>query len=271
MANFIQVRKAIKKHPNSILEWLVYLGVAIPICLLWANFIAPERLLYGNLLFIAILLWQFMTAEDHETNMIDIRHLISFIVIMLYLAQDSLYDSVRIFSFWLILFEMFHTAMIMMDIGVSKYREHDKNSTNEAKKAGSIMNGSRMPLLPALSIAMWIYSILLIAASCVTDLEAYNMFCRSISSVSTDVIISLPGGISILLLFVVNKIFLKKLLRNSIYHNSDVQAINGFIAQADLLILATFAVFFQQAHFSMIIILLTISARLYKLCRIKRK
>lgn len=266
MANFIQVRKAIEKYkPDKIPSWLSCSVVMIPIICLWANFVSPEKMAYANLLWIAALLWWFMVIEDGMTNMLDIRHLACFMVIMLYLANDSFYNSLQIFFFWLFLFELFHTLTILINIGLTKY--HNKKIMLSQSKAS-------LPLLPALSGAIWLYSILLLALSYAyaIDLQVYNAFCSSLSDSTTDFIIDLSNKAFMfpVLLLIINKFFLqRRLIKRTIYTGSAIKELNGFIAPADLLILATFAVFFQQSHFSMIMMFLPFCMRLYRFCKTK--
>lgn len=267
MANFIQVRKAIEKYkPNKIPSWLSCSVVMIPIICLWANFVSPEKMAYANLLWIAALLWWLMVIEDGKTNMLDIRHLACFVVIMLYLANDFFYNSLQIFFFWLSLLELFHTLTILINIGLTKYHN------NHNKKITLFESKESLALLPALSGAIWLYSILLLALSYVTDLQAYNAFCSSLSDSTTDFIIDLSNKAFMfpVLLLIINKFFIqRRLIRRTIYIGSAIKELNGFIAPADLLILATFTVFFQQSHFSMIMMLLPFCMRLYKFYKIK--
>lgn len=266
MANFMQVRKAIKKYkPDNIPNWLRCSVVMIPIICLWANFVSPEKMAYASLLWIAAFLWWFMVIEDGRTNMLDIRHLACFTVIMLYLAHDSFYYSLQIFFFWLSLFELFHTVTILIDMGLTKYHYYNQKITLSQSKES-------LPLLPALSGAIWLYSILLLAFSYVTDLQVYNAFCSSLSDSTTDFIIDLSDKAFMfpVFLLVINKFFIQqRLIGRSIYIGSAIKELHGFIAPADLLILATYAVFFQQAHFSMIIMLLSFCMRLYRFCKTK--
>lgn len=266
MANFIQVRKAIEKYKSDkIPSWLSCSVVMIPIICLWANFVSPEKMAYANLLWIAALLWWLMVIEDSKTNMLDIRHLACFMVIMLYLANDFFYDSLQIFFFWLSLLELFHTATILIDIGIRSY--HNKKAIHKIGSTTLSKHKESLPLLPALSGAICLYSILLLALSYTTDLQVYNAFCSSLSDSTTNFIIDLSNKAFMfpVLLLIINKFFIqRRIIKRTIYLGSAIKELKGFIAPADLLILATFAVFFQQLHFSMIMTLLPFSMRLYQ-------
>lgn len=271
MENFTRVHTAIKKY-KLLPSWVIYLVIALPIFLLMSNIIAAEKTPYGGLLWFAAILLSFMTTEDSKTNMIDIWQLTMFISTLVFFAHDIFSKGFQLFIFWWMTFQVFHTITILVDILINRYR---KRKTKYI--ATSIINGDKMPLLPPLTLAIWLYSVGLIALSQVCDLNLYAMLCNKISDVSTMWILTLFNHASyealIILLLLISIFSTYKLTKNKLYKDTGVQQLKGFIAQADLLILAALMVFFQQAHFSMIIFLLPVTTRIYRLCkrRVKSK
>lgn len=265
MENFIRVHTAIKKY-KLLPSWVIYLVIALPIFLLMSNIIATEKTPYGGLLWFAAILLSFMTTEDSKTNMIDIWQLTMFISTLVFFAHDIFSKGFQLFIFWWMTFQVFHTITILVDILINRYR---KRKTKYI--ATSIINGDKMPLLPPLTLAIWLYSVGLIALSQVCDLNLYAMLCNKISDVSTMWILTLFNQASyealIISLLLISIFSTYKLAKNKLYKDTGVQQLKGFIAQADLLILATLMVFFQQAHFSMIIFLLPVTTRIYRLCK----
>lgn len=265
MENFIRVHTAIKKY-KLLPSWVIYLVIALPIFLLMSNIIAAEKTPYGGLLWFAAILLSFMTKEDSKTNMIDIWQLTMFISTLVFFAHDIFSKGFQLFIFWWMTFQVFHTITILVDILINRYR---KRKTKYI--ATSIINGDKMPLLPPLTLAIWLYSVGLIALSQVCDLNLYAMLCNKISDVSTMWILTLFNHASyealIILLLLISMFSTYKLTKNKLYKDTGVQQLKGFIAQADLLILAALMVFFQQAHFSMIIFLLPVTTRIYRLCK----
>lgn len=265
MENFIRVHTAIKKY-KLLPSWVIYLVIALPIFLLMSNIIAAEKTHYGGLLWFAAILLSFMTKEDSKTNMIDIWQLTMFISTLVFFAHDIFSKGFQLFIFWWMTFQVFHTITILVDILINRYR---KRKTKYI--ATSIINGDKMPLLPPLTLAIWLYSVGLIALSQVCDLNLYAMLCNKISDVSTMWILTLFNHASyealIILLLLISMFSTYKLTKNKLYKDTGVQQLKGFIAQADLLILAALMVFFQQAHFSMIIFLLPVTTRIYRLCK----
>lgn len=265
MENFTRVHTAIKKY-KLLPSWVIYLVIALPIFLLMSNIIAAEKTPYGGLLWFAAILLSFMTTEDSRTNMIDIWQLTMFISTLVFFAHDIFSKGFQLFIFWWMTFQVFHTITILVDILINRYR---KRKTKYI--ATSIINGDKMPLLPPLTLAIWLYSVGLIALSQVCDLNLYAMLCNKISDVSTMWILTLFNHASyealIILLLLISMFSTYKLTKNKLYKDTGVQQLKGFIAQADLLILAALMVFFQQAHFSMIIFLLPVTTRIYRLCK----
>lgn len=265
MENFTRVHTAIKKY-KLLPSWVIYLVIALPIFLLMSNIIAAEKTPYGGLLWFAAILLSFMTTEDSKTNMIDIWQLTMFISTLVFFAHDIFSKGFQLFIFWWMTFQVFHTITILVDILINRYR---KRKTKYI--ATSIINGDKMPLLPPLTLAIWLYSVGLIALSQVCDLNLYAMLCNKISDVSTMWILTLFNHASyealIILLLLISMFSTYKLTKNKLYKDTGVQQLKGFIAQADLLILAALMVFFQQAHFSMIIFLLPVTTRIYRLCK----
>lgn len=265
MENFTRVHTAIKKY-KLLPNWVIYLVIALPIFLLMSNIIAAEKTPYGGLLWFAAILLSFMTTEDSKTNMIDIWQLTMFISTLVFFAHDIFSKGFQLFIFWWMTFQVFHTITILVDILINRYRKRKTKCI-----ATSIINGDKMPLLPPLTLAIWLYSVGLIVLSQICDLNLYAMLCNEISDVSTTWILTLFNHTSyevltISLLFI--SIFSTyKLTKNKLYKDTGVQQLKGFIAQADLLILAALMCFFQQAHFSMIIFLLPLTTRIYRLCK----
>lgn len=272
MENFTPVRKVIRNFKSeNIPGWLSFLAISVPIYCLWVNLIAPDKLFCGGLLGIAaVSLWWLMVKEDGKTHMIDLRQLAAFLFIMLYLAQDSLMDAMKIFMVWLFLYTLLHTLCIAIDVLRSKYRSR-KQPVQKIHSA--IAEGPKLPLLPALTASLWLYSMILISLSYITDLEIYNMFCNMLSNTSRDMILSLPEKAIFIMpwLIIINSHTLKrKLTEANIYQDTPVQELQGFIAPADIILLAVLTTFLQQAHFSMVIILLPICTRLYMLYQKRR-
>ena len=265
MENFTRVHTVIKKY-KLLPNWVIYLVIAFPIFLLMSNIIAAEKMPYGGLLWFAAISLSFMTTEDSKTNMIDIWQLTMFISTLVFFAHDIFSKGVQLFIFWWMTFQVFHTITILVDILINRYRKRKTKCI-----ATSIINGDKMPLLPPLTLAIWLYSVGLIVLSQICDLNLYAMLCNEISDVSTTWILTLFNHTSYEVL-IISLLFISifstyKLTKNKLYKDTGVQQLKGFIAQADLLILAALMCFFQQAHFSMIIFLLPLTTRIYRLCK----
>lgn len=265
MENSTLVHKAIKSFKTEYIPgWLSCLATTVPIYCLWGNLIAPDKLFCGGILsLIAVVLWWFMVREDGRTNMIDIRQAALFLFIMLYLAQDNMLDAIKIFICWLFLYSYLHTGCIAIDVLRSKYHSK-KKPVQELHSA--VAEGPHLPLLPALTGSLWLYSMILIAISYTADLEIYNILCNRLSNTSRDIILNLPqiAIIIMALAIMANNHFIKrKLIKSPIYKDTAVEMLQGFIAPADIILLAVLTTFLQQAHFSMVIILLPICTRMY--------
>ena len=257
MENFTRVHTAIKKY-KLLPSWVIYLVIALPIFLLMSNIIAAEKTPYGGLLWFAAILLSFMTTEDSRTNMIDIWQLTMFISTLVFFAHDIFSKGFQLFIFWWMTFQVFHTITILVDILINRYR---KRKTKYI--ATSIINGDKMPLLPPLTLAIWLYSVGLIALSQVCDLNLYAMLCNKISDVSTTWILTLFNQASyealIISLLLISIFSTYKLTKNKLYKDTGVQQLKGFIAQSVQLLFSF--------HFSMIIFLLPVTTRIYRLCK----
>lgn len=240
----------------------IYGIIVPPIYCLIANFTCPEKITYGAVLVIvAAVLLASMTIEDNRTSMIDIRQLLIFVITILYLAHDKFSESIFIFILWLSVLQVFHAITILIDILLNRLRA----KTNNMVYLG-IIQGCSMPFFPPLTLAIWIYSMLLMTLANIVDLKTYTMFCDTINKISATYIFTLSNhSLSVFIVLLTSTIFIYMLTKYKTYSNTDVKKLKGFIAQADLLLMAAFITFFQQAHFTMIIFFLPFTTRLYRL------